>query len=145
MTSLAADHADTIGDIGLFALPGDDAAKNGLTVWASAGVYIPKSTEGAKRDAARQFLAYIASPEGCAAFAQAGPPSGPYMVKGCTLPADTPQAIKDMQPYIDAPGGSSLALEFLSPIKGRRWSRSRSRSGPGSGRPRTAPRSTTRT
>jgi raffinose/stachyose/melibiose transport system substrate-binding protein len=118
VTSLAADHADTIGDIGLFALPGDDATTNGLTVWASAGVYIPKSTEGAKLDAAKTFLAYIASPDGCAAFAQASPPSGPYMVKGCTLPADTPQAIKDMQPYIDAPGGSSLALEFLSPIKG---------------------------
>ena len=29
-----------------------------------------------------------------------------------------PQAIKDMQPYFDTEGGSSLALEFLSPIKG---------------------------
>jgi raffinose/stachyose/melibiose transport system substrate-binding protein len=29
-----------------------------------------------------------------------------------------PQAIKDMRPYLDKPGGSSLALEFLSPVKG---------------------------
>lgn len=118
VTSLATDHAANIADIGLFPVPGDDAAKNGLTVWASAGVYIPKSTEGEKLDAARTFLAFIASPEGCAAFAEASPPSGPYMVKGCTLPAGTPQAILDMQTYFDTPGASSLALEFLSPVKG---------------------------
>ena len=29
-----------------------------------------------------------------------------------------PQVAKDIQPYIDKPGASSLALEFLSPIKG---------------------------
>ena len=40
------------------------------------------------------------------------------MVKGCTLPADVPQVVKDMQPYFDTRGGSSPALEFLSPIKG---------------------------
>ena len=38
-------------------------------------------------------------------------------MKGCTLPADVPGAIKDMQPYFDA-GNNSPALEFLSPIKG---------------------------
>ena len=115
---LAATFPEQAGDVGLFAIPGDDAARNGLTVWAAAGVYIPKSTEGAKLEAARKFLAYIASPDGCASFSAANAPSGPYMVKGCTLPADVPQAIKEMQPYIDTPGASSLALEFLSPIKG---------------------------
>ncbi|MEU4218722.1 extracellular solute-binding protein [Actinoplanes sp. NPDC026623] len=115
---MVANFPESAKDVGLFALPGDDAAKNGLTVWSPAGIYIPKSTEGAKLDAARKLLAYIASPDGCASQAAAIAPSGPFLVKGCTLPAGIPQAIKDMQPYIDAPGRSSLALEFLSPVKG---------------------------
>ena len=36
---------------------------------------------------------------------------------GCTVGDNVPQAVKDMQAYIDG-GNSSLALEFLSPVKG---------------------------
>jgi raffinose/stachyose/melibiose transport system substrate-binding protein len=115
---MVANYPDSATDVGMFALPGTDAAKNGLTVWEPAGVYLPKSTTGAKLDAARKFLAFIASPDGCATQAKAYAPSGPFPIKGCTLPADVPQAIKDLQPYIDTPGASSLALEFLSPVKG---------------------------
>ncbi len=104
--------------VGLFALPGDDASKNGLTVWTPGANYIPKTTTGDKLEAAKKFLAFFASPEGCASLSKAAAPTGPYAVKGCTLPDDVPQAIKDMQPYLDKPGGSSLALEFLSPVKG---------------------------
>jgi raffinose/stachyose/melibiose transport system substrate-binding protein len=103
--------------IGLFAIPGDDAAKNGLTVWSPAGVFIPKSTEGAKLEAAKKFQAFYASPEGCDAISKATAPTGPYAVKTCKLPADVPQAVKDMQPYFDN-GNNSPALEFLSPVKG---------------------------
>jgi raffinose/stachyose/melibiose transport system substrate-binding protein len=39
------------------------------------------------------------------------------MVNGCTLPADVPQAVKDLQPFVDE-GNVTPALEFLSPIKG---------------------------
>lgn len=105
-------------DVGLFALPGDDASTNGLTVWTPNGVYIPNTTTGEKLDAAKKFLAFVASPDGCASLAKAGVPTGPYAIKGCTLPADVPRSIKDMQPYLDKQGGSSLALEFLSPVKG---------------------------
>ncbi|GAA1570586.1 hypothetical protein GCM10009789_25130 [Kribbella sancticallisti] len=105
-------------DVGLFALPGDDASKNGLTVWTPGGVYIPTSTTGDKLEAAKKFLAFIASPDGCKSLATAGVPTGPYAVKGCDLPADVPKSIKDMQPYLDKEGGSSLALEFVSPVKG---------------------------
>lgn len=113
----AATDPKALQTIGLFALPGDDAAKNGLTVWSPAGVYIPKSTQGAKLDAAKKFLAFVASPDGCATTAKAYAPSGPLAVKGCTLPADVPQAVKDTQPYFDS-GNNSPALEFLSPVKG---------------------------
>ena len=118
VSNIVANYPDKVKDIGLFAIPGDDAARNGLTVWAPGGVYIPTSTTGAKLDAAKKFVAFIASPEGCASQAKASTPVGPYAVKGCALPADVTQVAKDTQPYLDKPGASSLALEFLSPIKG---------------------------
>jgi raffinose/stachyose/melibiose transport system substrate-binding protein len=118
VSDLAATYPASTKDVGLFAIPGDDAAKNGLTVWAPAGVYIPTSTTGAKLDAAKKFLAFIASKEGCDSQAKAGAVTGPFAVKDCKLPADVPQVVQDMQPYIDKAGSSSLALEFLSPVKG---------------------------
>ena len=63
--NLETSDPDKIDDVGFFAQPGKDAAKNGLTLWLPAGVYIPKTTEGAKLDAAKKFLAFVASPEGC--------------------------------------------------------------------------------
>ncbi|MEO3751147.1 ABC transporter substrate-binding protein [Streptomyces sp. B6B3] len=104
-------------DVGFFALPGDDAASNGLTVWTPAGVYIPKTTEGEQLDAAKQLLAFIASPAGCESQLAAAMPSGPYAVEGCELPADVPQAVQDTQAYFDEEAVSP-ALEFLSPVKG---------------------------
>jgi raffinose/stachyose/melibiose transport system substrate-binding protein len=118
LSQLLADTPGKENDIGLFPIPGNDASKNGLTVWAPAGVYIPTNVTGAKLDAAKKFVAFVASPDGCASQTTASTPTGPYAVKGCTLPASVPQAVKDLQTYIDNPGGSSLALEFLSPVKG---------------------------
>ena len=115
--AIATANPDEVGDIGFFAQPGDDAAKNGLTLWLPGGVYIPKTTEGAKLDAAKKFAAFVASKEGCDVQTKAFTPSGPYMTKGCTLPDDVPPAIKDLQPYVDA-GTVTPALEFVSPVKG---------------------------
>ncbi|GAA0934662.1 ABC transporter substrate-binding protein [Virgisporangium aurantiacum] len=117
VATIAANSPDKVKDVGFFALPGDDAAKNGLTVWEPGGIYIPKTTSGAKLDAAKKFLGFVASPEGCDVQSKTVAPSGPYVVKGCTLPADVPQAIKDLQPYFDA-RATTPALEFLSPVKG---------------------------
>jgi raffinose/stachyose/melibiose transport system substrate-binding protein len=117
LSQLIANNPGKGDDIGLFPIPGADAAQNGLTVWSPAGVYVPTSTTGTKLDAAKKFVAFIASPAGCASQAAASTPTGPFAVKGCTLPADVPQVVKDMQTYIDG-GKSSLALEFLSPVKG---------------------------
>ena len=118
VANMIATYPDAAKSVGLFALPGDDAGKNGLTLWTPGGLYIPKTTTGDKLDAAKKFLAFVASPDGCKSQSEAGAPTGPYAVKGCTLGDNVPQAIKDMQPYLDKPGGSSLALEFLSPVKG---------------------------
>ncbi|MDT0165455.1 extracellular solute-binding protein [Actinotalea sp. AC32] len=104
-------------EVGLFAIPGDDAELNGLTVWPSAGVYIPTSTEGEKLEAAKTFLAYLASPEACDVQSEAIAPSGPYANTQCGLPDGLPTAVNDMLPYFEE-GRTSPALEFLSPVKG---------------------------
>jgi raffinose/stachyose/melibiose transport system substrate-binding protein len=106
-----------VNDVGFFGQPGDDAAKAGMTIWMPAGLYIPKSTEGAQLEAAKKFVAFVASREGCDVQSKAYPPAGPYMVKGCELPADSPQAIKDVVAYVEQ-GNITPALEFSSPIKG---------------------------
>jgi raffinose/stachyose/melibiose transport system substrate-binding protein len=116
--TIAANQPDNIDDVGFFALPGDDASNYGLTLWTAGGVYIPKTTEGAKLDAAKKFLAFIASTKGCEAQTKALPPPGPYQVDGCTLPADVPGAVKDLVPYLEPGGKATPALEFQSPVKG---------------------------
>ncbi|HSN43206.1 MAG TPA: extracellular solute-binding protein [Propionibacteriaceae bacterium] len=108
---------DAAENIGFFAQPGDDEAKYGLTAWTPGGVYIPTSTTGDKLEAAKKFLAYIATPAGCDAQTKAVTPTGPYMIEGCTLPDGLPAAVVDLQKFFDD-GNVSPALEFVSPIKG---------------------------
>ncbi len=111
---LAPEH---LNDVGFFALPGDDAAKNGLTVWMPAGLYIPK-TNVDHLDAAKKFLAFVASKAGCDSLTKGGADTGPYLIKGCTLPGDVPPAVADLQQYFNSDGTTAPALEFLSPVKG---------------------------
>jgi raffinose/stachyose/melibiose transport system substrate-binding protein len=105
-------------DVGFFALPGEDAATNGMTVWpGTAAMYIPKAVEGEKLEAAKKFIAFAASKEGCAAHMKGSVPTGPYLSKVCELPDEVTQVAKDTQAYFDA-GNATPALEFKSPIKG---------------------------
>ena len=106
---------DKVNDVGFFAQPGDDAAKNGLTVWMPGGLYV--TSKSANIDAAKKFLAFVASPEGCKIMQDANGATGPYLIKDCGLPADVPPSVADMLPYFQA-GLTSPALEFVSPIKG---------------------------
>lgn len=108
-------YSANLPDLGFFAQPGDDAAKNGLTVWMPSALYVPASAENAEE--AKKFLDWIASKEACELMAKAVP-SGPYLIKDCQLPADVPQAVKDMLPYFETAGRTAPALEFLSPVKG---------------------------
>ncbi|MGP3918248.1 ABC transporter substrate-binding protein [Nonomuraea sp. 10N515B] len=112
---LLATYPQTATDVGLFGIPGDDPAKNGATVWEPNAIYISKTTE--KLEAAKKFLAFVASPAGTEAVTTAVQPSGPYRIKGSKLPEDALQVAKDLQAYIDQ-GATTPALEFLSPIKG---------------------------
>nr|WP_314845445.1 ABC transporter substrate-binding protein [uncultured Microbacterium sp.] len=108
---------DNLDDLGVFALPAQNAEDTKLTVWLPNGVYIPKTTEGEKLEAAKAFIAFINSPEGCEVQNTAMVPSGPYAISSCELPSDVPGLLTDMQAYFDE-DATNPALEFRSPIKG---------------------------
>ncbi|MFC5946316.1 extracellular solute-binding protein, partial [Micromonospora harpali] len=109
------DNPQVATDIGFFGVPGTDAAKHGATVWEPPGIYIAKTTE--HPDAAKKFLAFVASPAATEAVGKVVQPAGPYRIEGAKLPDDAIQAAKDLQAYIDR-GATTPALEFLSPVKG---------------------------
>ncbi len=105
-------------DVGFFALPGDNAATNGLTIWpGTSAMYIPKTVEGDKLDAAKKFVAFNATQAGCDANIKSAPPQGPFLSTACKLPTDVSQVAKDTQAYFSS-GAASPALEFESPVKG---------------------------
>jgi raffinose/stachyose/melibiose transport system substrate-binding protein len=117
IASVVAGYPDKVGDIGYFGIPGTDVATSGTTGWIPAAMYIPKSTTGAKLEAAKKFLAYATTAEACDVQSKAAAPTGPYVIKECTLPADVPPAVNDIQKYF-TDGKVTPALEYLSPIKG---------------------------
>lgn len=114
--AIADTYPELLDKVGFFAQPGDDAANNGLTVWMPGGFYIPQTTSNV--DAAKAFLAFVASPEGCATHAEAVGVNGPYLIEGCELPDDVAPAVADLLPYFQEGGNNAPALEFLSPVKG---------------------------
>ncbi|GAA2042987.1 sugar-binding protein MsmE [Agromyces tropicus] len=117
-SQLATTNPEAADTVGSFPIPGDDASTFGLTVWMPTyTVFVPQSTEGAKLDAAKQFLEFLTTPEACDIESEANAPQGPFVVEGCSLPDDVPAMVSDLQPYFDD-GKTNLALEFLSPIKG---------------------------
>lgn len=106
---------DNLQDIGFFAEPGEDATKNGLTIWMPAALYVSAKT--AHLEEAKKFVDWVGTKEACDIMAKAVP-SGPYLVKGCELPKDIPAVVTDMLPYFETDGRTAPALEFLSPVKG---------------------------
>jgi raffinose/stachyose/melibiose transport system substrate-binding protein len=114
----AVEGAD-LEDVGFFAQPGDSAESNGLTVWLGAALYVPQTTQGARLSAAMQFLDFVVSADGCAAVTAAVGQQGPYFVNSCTdIDPNLSSPIRDMFPYFERAGGTTPALEFLSPVKG---------------------------
>jgi raffinose/stachyose/melibiose transport system substrate-binding protein len=116
MSTVKQNTPDNINDLGYFALPGPTADKNGLTVWMPSALYIPAASPNV--DAAKGFLDFVASVEGCQAMIGAIGATGPYLIKDCALPTDVPPSVADMLPYFQTEGATAPALEFLSPIKG---------------------------
>ena len=115
LDTIRQNHPNEVQNIGFFGQPGDDASKNGATIWLPASTYIAKTSKNV--DAAKAFLAFIASLEGAETLTKAVAPSGPYVINGAKLPDDVLPAVKDIQAYLDG-GAATPALEFLSPVKG---------------------------
>jgi raffinose/stachyose/melibiose transport system substrate-binding protein len=107
---------ENLNDVGFFAIPGDDAATNGMTVWMPGGTYIAANTD--QPEAAKRFVAFLASPEACQIDMQTVAPAGPFLVEGCQLPDTVAPAVADLQSYFNQEGTTAPALEFVSPIKG---------------------------
>lgn len=117
LSTIVQNYPDKIDDVGYFALPAQDAANTRATIWVPNALYIPKTTEGAELDAAKKFLTWVNSTAGCEVQNKVASVAGPYAISTCTLPDTVPQAVKDLDVYLKD-GKSSLALEFISPIKG---------------------------
>jgi raffinose/stachyose/melibiose transport system substrate-binding protein len=115
LTSINQNYPDKINDIGFFALPGDSADKNGVTLWMPNNISISKTSKHI--DAAKQFLDFFVSPEGLAAYMSVSTPDGAFAIKGVKLPDNVFPAVKDILVYVDA-NKTAPALEFLSPVKG---------------------------
>ena len=114
-----AGHRPNAAKIGFFGIPGDDASKAGATLWLPGGQYIPKTSKNI--EAAKKFVAFVASVPGTEAFSSAVPPTGPYLVKGSTLPANAPPVAKDMQAYIDSKTlypGAGVPVPGQGPLAG---------------------------
>ena len=79
-------------------------------------MYIPKTVEGDKLEAAKKFIAFAATKEGCDAYSGFAA-AGPLPLQGVQLPAEVSQVAKDTQAYFES-GKAGPALEFKSPIKG---------------------------
>jgi len=117
ISTLKQSNPDQVNDIGYFAIPTSDGSAPHMTIWEPNALYIPKSTTGAKLDAAKKLLAFANSSKGCEIQASAQLVTGPFATTACKLPSDVLPLVKDEQKYQDA-GNTGSALEFLSPIKG---------------------------
>jgi raffinose/stachyose/melibiose transport system substrate-binding protein len=117
ISAIQQNYPDNVDDVGVFAIPADDAANTRATIWQPNAVYIPKTTEGDKLEAAKKFVAFITSPGGCDVQNETLVPSGPYVTSACELPESVPPLIGELQTYFDEEK-TAPALEFLSPIKG---------------------------
>ncbi len=116
LTTMYTDYPESMDDIGVFGLPGDDPNNQGLTVWMPSGLYANKNS--ANVDAIMAFYELYLSDEALDAYAATSLPDGPYCVKGYALPDNAYKAVReDMQAYFDA-GKTITALEFMTPVKG---------------------------
>lgn len=107
---------ETVNDIGVFAIPGDDAADNGLTVWMPTSIYGNANSD--KVDLIKEFMDFYISDEALDAYTSAILPDGPYCIKDYELPENAYEAVAvDMLAYVDS-GNTEVAMEFLTSVKG---------------------------
>ncbi|WP_130838217.1 ABC transporter substrate-binding protein [Lachnoclostridium sp. Marseille-P6806] len=113
---MVAENPDCADKVGVFAIPGDDPDRCGLTVWEPGAWYVNRDSEN--KEACLAFLEFWLRKDNMDLYINTFGASGPSCVKGYTLPETVVPAIRvDMQQYFDA-GKTIPALEFLTTIKG---------------------------
>lgn len=109
-------YGDEVNNIGVFAVPADDADVTRITTWMPSSLYANKSSENL--DAVKAFLEFYVSDEALDCYTDTVLPDGPYAIQGYELPDNAYTAVsEDMQSYVDA-GKTGLAMEFLTDVKG---------------------------
>ena len=132
-------------DVGFFALPGPDAATNGMTVWpGTAAMYIPKTVEGDKLDAAKKFIAFAATQQGCDAYSTGSRRRARSSPRRASCRPTSRRSPRTPRPT-STPARRARRWSSSRRSRARPWSRSASRSAPARWTPRRAQRSTTRT
>jgi raffinose/stachyose/melibiose transport system substrate-binding protein len=114
--NIGQNYPDNLNDVGFFGIPGEDSTHNGATVWMPQGMYIASGSPNVEQ--AKRFVAFAASTEACDIWKETSPVTGPFLIKGCELPAEVPAGVADMAVYFESDGQTAPALEFVSPIKG---------------------------
>lgn len=109
-------YGDQVNDLGVFAVPGDSADDNGITLWYPAALYGNKNSD--KKDAILKFMEFYLSDEALDAYSEAVLPDGPYCVKDYEMPDNAYDAVaNDIQAYFES-GKNAPALEYISQVKG---------------------------
>ncbi|WP_346908256.1 ABC transporter substrate-binding protein [Faecalicatena orotica] len=109
-------YQDQVNDLGVFAVPGDSAEDNGITLWYPAALYGNKNSD--KTDAILKFMEFYISDEALDAYSEAVLPDGPYCVKGYEMPDNAYDPVaNDIQAYFES-GKNAPALEYISQVKG---------------------------
>lgn len=109
-------YPEAMEDVGVFAIPGDNADDNGLTVWMPSSLYVNKNAEN--MDAVLAFMDFWVSDEGLDAYASAVLPDGPYCIQGYELPDNAYPAVKMTCVHTLMRCKTNVALEFLTAVKG---------------------------
>ena len=111
-------YPDNVDDVGFFALPAQDAANTQMTIWLPNALYIPKTTEGAKLEAAKKFVAFVNSTEGCDDPERSEHRCRPVRDQRVQAARRCARRWSRTCRRTSTTGKVSPALEFLSPIKG---------------------------
>lgn len=116
LPQIASMYQDQLNDIGIFAIPGDDPADSGLTVWEASGIYGNKNSKNVA--AIKEFMNYYLSKEGLDLYCGAlDIVDGPIPVTGYTPAGKIIPAVQDMNAYFES-GKVDTALEYKTSVKG---------------------------
>ena len=109
---------ENVDDVGIFALPAQDAANTRMTIWLPERRLHPEDDRGREAGGGQEVRGlHQLARRAARSRTQVNTVDRPVRLDNCKLPTDVPRSVKDVQKYIDD-GKSSPALEFVSPIKG---------------------------